>query len=507
MARRNVVLDRMHELGRITDKQWPTRRSAPSSRTCASRSPRAPASPRPTPTGATSSSATSLAMPELGKTVEERKRMLYRGGLTIQTTLDPRCSRSRSEEVTKKVADRRQVPRRRGGLRHRARHRARCSPSPRTRLHRGNSRSARPASTGPSTRGYGGSGGFQFGSTAKAFALVTAMESGMTLKRASTPRRPATSPGDLPAERFPGRRLRPRRHVERRQRHPVRRRQHQPHEGHRAVDQHRLRGTRAAARRLQGARHHAPPRPAPGRRRPDRPTYAPQYILGASDVSPQGVATAYGVARRRRQEVPGVAVTKVTQGSKELAQARRRRAAGRRPRRRAGATDKFLEYNMTNGSGIRNQLAGGRASRPARPAPPTTTTSRGSSATRRSSPPPSGSARPTTATSAYEERHRRWHLLPRHARRRDRRPDLEGHHERLPRGPADRAVHGAVRQADAAATRSQSRASPACGRRGDRRPSRPPASRRRSAARWARRCPAASSPARPPTAGRPRAAS
>ena len=62
--------------------------------------------------------------------------------------------------------------------------------------------------------------------------------------------------------------------------------------------------------------------------------YAPQYILGASDVSPQGVAQAYGVLAADGKKCPMVAVTKVTQGGKEIAAAEDDVQPGRRARRR-----------------------------------------------------------------------------------------------------------------------------------------------------------------------------
>ena len=55
-----------------------------------------------------------------------------------------------------------------------------------------------------------------------------------------------------------------------------------------------------------------------------------------------------------------VAVTKVTQGSKDIALPKTKCDQVVDPDV-ARATDKFLEYNMTNGSGIRNQLDGGDA--------------------------------------------------------------------------------------------------------------------------------------------------
>ena len=87
--------------------------------------------------------------------------------------------------------------------------------------------------------------------------------------------------------------------------------------------------------------------------------YAPQYILGASDVSPQGVAHAYGVIAADGKKCPMVAITKITQGGKNIALPATKCAQVVEPDV-TRATDKFLEFNMTHGSGIRNQLDDGK---------------------------------------------------------------------------------------------------------------------------------------------------
>jgi membrane peptidoglycan carboxypeptidase len=87
--------------------------------------------------------------------------------------------------------------------------------------------------------------------------------------------------------------------------------------------------------------------------------YAPQYILGASDDSPQGVAHAYGVLAADGKKCPMVAVTKITQGGKNIALPATKCQQVVEPDA-VRATDKFLEFNMTHGSGIRNQLADGK---------------------------------------------------------------------------------------------------------------------------------------------------
>ena len=112
------------------------RRSARSSRTCRSRNPRARASPRPTPTGATSSSTTRMTMPQLGKTVEERKRTLYRGGITITDDARPASAAHRAGGDQQEGADRQRRPHRRGVLRRRPQHRPGARLRPEHDVHR-----------------------------------------------------------------------------------------------------------------------------------------------------------------------------------------------------------------------------------------------------------------------------------------------------------------------------------------------------------------------------------
>ena len=190
--------------------------------------------------------------------------------------------------------------------------------------------------------------------------------------------------------------------------------------------------------------------------------YAPQYILGASDVSPQGVAHAYGVLAADGKKCPMVAVTKITQGGKNIALPATTCTQVVDPDV-VSATDKFLEYNMTNGSGIRNQLDDGNApvGRQDRYGQQQQrVVVRRLHAAARDGRLGRHALRPDLAR--HEERHRRRQLLPRHARCRHRRPDLEGHHEQGPRRPADRQRSGALGQARGRATRLTSPASPAC---------------------------------------------
>ena len=103
IARRNVVLDRMHELGRITDKQWQAAKKRTLKQDMRVSNPKSTCLASPYPYWCDFIINYALAMPQLGKTVEERKRTLYRGGVTITTTLDPKLQQYAQMEVTKKV--------------------------------------------------------------------------------------------------------------------------------------------------------------------------------------------------------------------------------------------------------------------------------------------------------------------------------------------------------------------------------------------------------------------
>src|SRR5262245_38676791 len=103
LARRDVVLDRMHELGRITDKQWQAAKKRTLKQDLRVSNPKGTCLASPYPYWCDFVINYALAMPQLGKTVEERKRLLYRGGLTITTTLDPRIQQIAQREVTKRV--------------------------------------------------------------------------------------------------------------------------------------------------------------------------------------------------------------------------------------------------------------------------------------------------------------------------------------------------------------------------------------------------------------------
>lgn len=177
IARRNVVLDRMHDLGLITDKQWQDARASklklnltPGQSSCA-------ASPYPYFCAYTLNWL--LEQPALGRTVKERKNLLTTGGLTIQTTLDPKMENALNEEIRKKVPV--------GNSAKIGSAAAIVEPGSGKVLALGQNTNfigkkgfaTNEVNWSVDTR-YGGSTyGFQFGSTAKMYAVATALKEGM----------------------------------------------------------------------------------------------------------------------------------------------------------------------------------------------------------------------------------------------------------------------------------------------------------------------------------------
>jgi membrane peptidoglycan carboxypeptidase len=201
LARRNVVLDRMYTLGLITNKAWQSARkskivihSKPAQNSCAL---------SPYPYFCNYIKQWLLFQPALGKTPAERAKRINRGGLTIQTTLDPKIQLATQEELNAKI------PIGNGdGVGAAA---AVIEPGSGNVLAIAqNTTYAIKTAPGKTAinwavdRKYGGSGGFSFGSTAKMFAVAEALRSGMPISstviaRASGPNSPAYfTPADFP---------------------------------------------------------------------------------------------------------------------------------------------------------------------------------------------------------------------------------------------------------------------------------------------------------------------
>ena len=182
LARRNVVLDRMKDLGLIKDADWKAARAVPLA-----------AMLKVTPA---KNSCQSSDYPYfcdyvlawlkqdpsldavLGRGEAQRVQAIYRGGLTIQTTLDPAMARVANEEITRKVPIGNDeeigsaaaiLDTKTGAVK---------------AIGQNTTYSVKPANRGETAVNwsvdsrYGGSIGFSFGSTAKIFTLVTALEAG-----------------------------------------------------------------------------------------------------------------------------------------------------------------------------------------------------------------------------------------------------------------------------------------------------------------------------------------
>ena len=209
LTRRNVVLDRMFQLKLISAGRWKLARASkmtlnpkPAQNSC---------SLSPYPYFCEYIKKYLLDLPALGKTTAQRAKSINRGGLTIQTTLNPKIMAAAQQEIDAKVppgstmtgADGKQTP---VGA-------SAAVIEPGT----GNvlaivQNTKYAIKKGPGTTSvnwavdakYGGSGGFAFGSTAKMFAVAQALSSGMPIDsaidaRAASPTAAAYfSHGDYP---------------------------------------------------------------------------------------------------------------------------------------------------------------------------------------------------------------------------------------------------------------------------------------------------------------------
>jgi len=178
LARRNVVLDRMHTLNLITDKAWQSARKSkivlnpkPAQNSCAL---------SPYPYFCNYIKEWLLQLPTLGATRAERSRRINQGGLIIQTTLNPKIQAAAQQELVAKVPV--------GNPNDIGAAAAVIEPGTGNVLAIAqNTTYALQKSPGKTSVNwavdskYGGSGGFAFGSTAKMFAVAEALQSGMPI--------------------------------------------------------------------------------------------------------------------------------------------------------------------------------------------------------------------------------------------------------------------------------------------------------------------------------------
>jgi len=185
LVRRNVVLDRMHTLNLITDEAW---RDAKATRMV-------------TKTKAARNSCPQSAypyfceyitqwlkdLPALGKTADERLKRINRGGLTVQTTLDPKIQLAAEKELRARVPV--------GNSANIGAAAAVVEPGTghvlaiaQNTSYSINEAAGKTAVNWAVDAKYGGSGGFAFGSTAKMFAVAQALRSGMPINSIITAR-------------------------------------------------------------------------------------------------------------------------------------------------------------------------------------------------------------------------------------------------------------------------------------------------------------------------------
>ncbi len=192
LSRRNVVLDKMYEQSMITEKEWRDARKEPlgaeahrSQRSCLTSA---------HPYFCDYVTAWLLQNPSLGATREEREERLTTGGLTVTTTLDPDLSR----EI--KLTTREWTP---SGNDYRLGSAAAMvepgtgkvlaiGQSSRYDIKQSRDRISRTSVNWSVDKRYGGGTGFQIGSVAKAFTVVTALQKGVPVESQLAIREPGT---------------------------------------------------------------------------------------------------------------------------------------------------------------------------------------------------------------------------------------------------------------------------------------------------------------------------
>ena len=355
LARRNVVLDRMHDLHLVTTARWRAALRRPLAADLHVTYQPATCAASRHPYFCSFVIRWLEEQPALGATPQARHDLLYRGGLTVHTTLDPSVEQDANRALravapvgnSLGVAAAAYVTR----------------PGTGDVLAVGQDTAYGTDATSGQTElnyavdtAYGGSRGFQFGSTAKAFSLVTAMAQGLGLHAsvdapAAGPQQPAIfSRSQFPKpcglynrwkvyndEAWGG--------------------------GTMSLMEATAKSTNTAfvalASRIGVCAIHRTMTAFGMHDASGAPigTYPPQVVLGAQQVSPQTLANAYaalaagGVLCRTRP------VTSITQDVKVLVapspSCTRVADAGV-----VGQATRYLMFNMTHGSGILNQLGG-----------------------------------------------------------------------------------------------------------------------------------------------------
>ena len=227
-ARRDVVLDRMYGLGIITEKQWKAAKAVPVKKMLKVKQPLSNCAASTEPYFCQYVMAYLLdddnrSLDALGKTQPERLKAITQSGLTIQTTLNPDVQKLAYKELTKRVpVGNKALPRARddkskAGLSERIGGAASIVEPGTGRVVAMVQNTKFPKSKKDSgvaftevnwnvDQKYGGTVGQHFGSTAKMYAIVTALSKGMTVNgtvpsKFATTRVPAQyTPADQPKD-------------------------------------------------------------------------------------------------------------------------------------------------------------------------------------------------------------------------------------------------------------------------------------------------------------------
>ena len=177
MERRNVVLNRMNELGIITAAEAQAAKEVVFDETKVRKTPNGCiASPFPILCDYVVQTLKSDKMPSLGDSPEERENLLKRGGLTIRTLIDPEAQKAAEAAVAAQIAPTDPVLS------------ASVQIQPSTGLIISMAQSRPQIGTGPGETYYNfsveesmnGLEGFQAGSTFKSFVMAAALEAGAT---------------------------------------------------------------------------------------------------------------------------------------------------------------------------------------------------------------------------------------------------------------------------------------------------------------------------------------
>ena len=181
-ARRNLVLDKMYELGMATEEEWREARESeltldlqPSQRSCMASD---------NPYFCDYVTAWLLQHPALGETREERENLLTTGGLTITTTLDPELSELIQEKTAEYAPPGNDYLLAAAGamVEPGTGHILAFNQSSDYNIQESRDRFSETSVNWSVDETYGGSEGFQIGSVAKTFTLVTALETGVPVE-------------------------------------------------------------------------------------------------------------------------------------------------------------------------------------------------------------------------------------------------------------------------------------------------------------------------------------